>query len=77
VTAVVPLAGLFDVDAERARLRKLIAEAEAEGARIETKLANEQFRAKAPEKVVAAEEERLAAVQTRLDGLRASVAELG
>ncbi len=76
VTAVVPLAGLFDTDAERARLQKLIADAEAEAGRIEAKLANEQFRSKAPANIVATEEERLAAVRTRLDGLRASLAEL-
>jgi valyl-tRNA synthetase len=77
VTAVVPLAGLFDVEAERARLGKQIADAEAEAARIEAKLSNEQFRAKAPEKIIATEQERLAAVQARLDGLRASMRELG
>jgi valyl-tRNA synthetase len=77
ITAVVPLAGLFDVDAERARLGKLIADAEAEAARIDAKLSNEQFRSKAPEKIVATEQERLAAVRTRLDGLRAGLAELG
>jgi valyl-tRNA synthetase len=77
VTAVVPLAGLFDTAAERTRLGKLIADAEAEAGRIDAKLSNEQFRAKAPEKVVAAEEERLTAVRARLDGLRAGLAELG
>ncbi|MHB8683207.1 MAG: valine--tRNA ligase [Dehalococcoidia bacterium] len=77
VTAVVPLSGLFDVAAERARLEKQVAEAEAEATRIAAKLENEQFRAKAPERVVATEQERLAAVQARLEGLRASIAELG
>ena len=77
VTAVVPLAGLFDIEAERARLQKQIAEAEAEAGRIEAKLSNEGFRAKAPAKVIAAEEERRAAIHTRLDGLRQSLAELG
>jgi valyl-tRNA synthetase len=77
VTAVVPLTGLFDVAAERARLEKQIAEAEAEAGRIETKLSNEQFRSKAPAKIIATEEERLAAVRARLDGLRAGIAELG
>jgi valyl-tRNA synthetase len=77
VTAVVPLTGLFDVAAERARLQKQIAEAEAEAGRIEAKLSNEQFRSKAPEKIIATEEERLAAVRARLDGLRAGLAELG
>jgi valyl-tRNA synthetase len=77
VTAVVPLAGLFDVEAERARLQKLIADAEADAGRIEAKLSNEQFRAKAPANIVATEEERLAAVRQRLDGLRGSLGELG
>jgi len=77
VTAVVPLAGLFDVEAERARLLKLIGDAEADAARLEGKLSNEQFRAKAPERVIATEEERLASVRTRLEGLRSGLAELG
>jgi valyl-tRNA synthetase len=77
VTAVVPLAGLFDIDAERSRLQKQIDEATAEAARIEAKLANEGFRAKAPAHIIAAEEERLAAVRQRLAALKASMAELG
>ncbi|HEX5478165.1 MAG TPA: valine--tRNA ligase [Dehalococcoidia bacterium] len=77
VTAVVPLAGLFDLEAERARLEKQIIDAEAEARRIDEKLSNEQFRAKAPERIIATEQERLSAVQSRLEGLRASLAELG
>src|SRR5581483_6877290 len=73
-TAVVPLAGLFDLDAERARLAKLIADAEAELARIDAKLNNDAFRSKAPPQIVAAEQERRAVAQTRLDALRASLA---
>jgi valyl-tRNA synthetase len=76
VSAVVPLAGLFDVAAERARLEKQVADALAEEARIDAKLSNEQFRARAPERVIAIEEERRAAVEARLEGLRASLAEL-
>jgi valyl-tRNA synthetase len=77
VTAVVPLAGLFDVDAERTRLQKQIDDATAEAGRIEAKLGNEGFRSKAPAKIIAAEEERLAAVRARIEGLRGSMAELG
>jgi valyl-tRNA synthetase len=76
VTAVVPLAGLFDVAVERARIEKQIAEAEAEAGRIDAKLSNEGFRAKAPEKIITAEQERLAALRTRLEGLRASLTEI-
>ncbi len=75
-TAVVPLAGLFDTAVERTRLQKQIADAEAELGRIEAKLTNEGFRSKAPEKVIAAEEERLAGLKSRLEGLRVTLAEL-
>lgn len=74
---VLPMAGLFDLDAERTRLQKQIAEAEGEVTRLEAKLGNDQFRARAPEQVVAKEEERLATARTRLEGLRQSLAEVG
>jgi valyl-tRNA synthetase len=73
---VLPLAGLIDVEAERARLSKQLAEAEAEVKRLEGKLANAAFREKAPAAVVAKEEERLAAARARLEGLRQRLAEL-
>jgi valyl-tRNA synthetase len=74
---VVPLAGLLDVGAERARLEKEIAETEQYLQRVEAKLSNEQFRSKAPASVVAAEEERRASAHTRIEGLRRALAELG
>jgi valyl-tRNA synthetase len=73
---VLPMAGLFDLDAERARLAKQIGEAENELRRLEGKLANEQFRSRAPAEVVAKEEERLATAGTRLRGLEESLAEI-
>ena len=72
-----PMAGLFDLDAERARLAKQVTEAEGEVERQAAKLSNEQFRSRAPADVVAKEEERLAVARGRLDGLRASLAEIG
>jgi len=72
-----PLAGLLDVDASRARLAKEIAEAEAYVKRLEGKLANEQFRARAPSEVVAAEAERLGTARVRLEGLRRALGEVG
>jgi valyl-tRNA synthetase len=74
---VVPLAGLLDTSAERARLEKEIAETEGYVARLNGKLSNEQFRSRAPAEVVAGEEERLAVAQTKLDGLRRALGELG
>lgn len=71
-----PMAGLFDLDVERARLAKQLTEAEGEVERQAAKLSNEQFRSRAPAEVIAKEEERLATARGRLDGLRASLAEL-
>ncbi|MCI0815365.1 MAG: hypothetical protein J4N71_09860, partial [Chloroflexi bacterium] len=74
---VVPLAGLIDTDAERAKLSKQMTEAEGEIKRLEGKLANEKFRSRAPADVVAKEQERLAAAESRAEGLRGRLAELG
>ncbi len=72
-----PMAGLFDLEAERERISKQIAEAEGEVAGIEKKLSNEQFTSKAPAEVVQRERDRLETAQSRLAGLRHSLAELG
>jgi valyl-tRNA synthetase len=74
---VLPMAGLFDLDAERARLAKQRAEAAAEVARLEAKLGDAQFRGRAPAAVVAKEEERLATARARVVGLEQSLAEVG
>jgi len=72
----VPSTALIDVEAERARLRRQAEEAEADVRRLEAKLANEQFRTRAPAVVVGREEEKLAAARARLEGLRARLEEL-
>jgi valyl-tRNA synthetase len=74
---VLPLAGMLDVDAERARLRGQATQAEAEVQRLEAKLANDQFRSRAPQEVVAKEEGKLSAARARLEGLQARLGELG
>ncbi|XMR30877.1 hypothetical protein ACLK1W_22395 [Escherichia coli] len=53
------MAGLIDKDAELARLAKEVAKLVGECARIEGKLGNEAFVAKAPEAVIAKEREKL------------------
>jgi valyl-tRNA synthetase len=60
---MVPLAGLIDVAAERARLAKEVEKKSQELSRIEAKLANENFVAKAPQAVV--EKERAKAGDAR------------
>ena len=74
---VLPMAGLFDRDAERGRLKRQIEDARAEVARLELKLANEQFRTRAPAAIVQQEQERLDTARGRLEGLGESLAELG
>jgi len=74
---VLPLAGLLDLEAERSRLSKQRAEAEAEVQRLASKVGNQGFRQKAPADVVAREQERLAAARARLEGLGQRLAELG
>ena len=73
---VLPMAGLFDVEAERQRLGKQLDASEAEMQRLQTRLADEQFVARAPAQVVDHEREKLAAAKARSDGLRARLAEL-
>jgi valyl-tRNA synthetase len=65
VTVRLDTAGVIDVAAERARLQKDLAAARKEIDQAEGKLGNEQFRSKAPEKVVAKTQARL--TQARAD----------
>jgi valyl-tRNA synthetase len=77
VEAFIPLAGLVDIDAERPRLEKAIAELESSIAKSEAKLGNPSFRERAPSDVVAQEEERLAELRGEADKQRSQLADLG
>jgi valyl-tRNA synthetase len=66
-----------DVAAERARLEKELAEAEAHLERLERQLGNAAFRAKAPAHVVQGMEQTAAETRERVEGLRARLAALG
>ncbi|HJM76478.1 MAG TPA: valine--tRNA ligase [Dehalococcoidia bacterium] len=74
---VLPMAGLFDADAERERLGKQIEEAKADVERIGKKLGNRQFVSRAPDNVVQTERDRLATAEGRLAGLEQSLTEIG
>jgi valyl-tRNA synthetase len=73
---ILPMAGLFDADAERAKLDKDLAQARADVARLKDQLANEKFTSSAPPAVVAQARERLGAAQSQLAGLQSRLAEL-
>jgi valyl-tRNA synthetase len=64
VTAL-PLKGLIDLTAERARLAKEMAKCDADIARVEAKLGNPNFVARAPEEVVEEEKEKREEAQMR------------
>jgi valyl-tRNA synthetase len=61
-----PLGGIVDLTAERARLDKEINKVRLEIAKVEAKLGNEDFLARAPDDVIAEHEERREAFQERL-----------
>jgi valyl-tRNA synthetase len=63
--AALPLKGVIDVAAERTRLDKEIAKADADIKRAESKLANEKFVANAAEEVVEEEREKREAALAR------------
>src|SRR5262249_10578298 len=62
-TAALPLAGVIDMDAERARLSREMDKCATEIRKIDAKLANASFLAKAPPEVVEENRERRAAFE--------------
>ncbi|WP_375567356.1 valine--tRNA ligase [Oceaniradius stylonematis] len=75
-TVCLPLGGLIDIEAEKARLQKAIAKARDEIARLDKKLANEKFVANAKPEVVEAERDKLAEAKPALEKLEAALARI-
>ena len=75
-TVVIPLAGLIDLAAERARLQKERGKAVAEAEKVQAKLANPDFVARAKEEVVEENRDRLAAARTEIARLDAALARI-
>ena len=75
-TLLLPIADVIDLAQERARLTKDVAKADGEIAKIDKKLSNEAFMAKAPEEVVEENRERRAEEQQKRDKLAAALARL-
>jgi valyl-tRNA synthetase len=70
IEVYLPLEGLIDLDAERAKLEKQLKKLEGELKRINGKLSNEKFVSKAPEHIIAKEKEKQNEVQTKVDKTR-------
>ena len=75
-TVVLPLAGLIDLDAERARLGRDRARALADADKVERKLANADFVQRAKPEVVEENRERLAAAVAEAARLAAALARI-
>jgi valyl-tRNA synthetase len=76
VSVALPLAGVIDLEAERARLDKEQLKATSEIEKIEAKLSNEEFLKRAPEEVVEEQRERLEELNNRKNQLQEAMARL-
>ncbi len=77
ITVVLPLEGLIDIAAERARLAKERDKLAAEANKTRQKLQNADFVRRAPEEVVAENRERLQAALSEIERLRSALDRLG
>ncbi len=75
--AALPLEGIVDLAAEVARLRKEKAKAEGEIKKVDAKLANADFVARAPEEIIEENRERREAETVRLTKIDEALARLG
>ncbi len=75
-TFALPLSGIIDLDVERARLEREVAKEDGEIVKIDKKLANEQFVAKAKPEVIDEQHTRRAEAVARRDRLLAALARL-
>ncbi|MGE0480774.1 MAG: valine--tRNA ligase [Phycisphaerae bacterium] len=73
----VPAAGLVDLELERRRLQKELAELAAHADRIENKLANQDFVARAPAAVVEQERAKLVEARERLGLIETNLRDVG
>ena len=69
-TLILPLEGIVDLEKERARLTKEVEKLSGEIKKIDAKLSNEQFVAKAPEEVIEEQRDRRKAAEQARDKLQ-------
>ncbi len=76
-TVALPVGEVIDIMQEKARLEKEIGKEQGEMAKVDKKLSNEGFLAKAPQSVVEENKERLATHNARIEQLQSALARLG
>ena len=76
-TLFLPLDGLIDVEAERARIGKEVAKVESELEKVTAKLADEKFTSKVPQKVLDEHQQRKTDWQEKLAKLKEMMTALG
>jgi len=76
-TLYLPLDGLIDVEAERARIGKEVAKVESELEKVTAKLADEEFTSKVPQKVLDEHQQRKTDWQEKLAKLKEMMSALG
>ena len=67
---VIPMASMFDVEAERKRLEKDLEQTQAEARRLEARLKDKAFLTKAPAAVVEKEKYKLYTLNEKLEKLK-------
>ena len=77
MTYAIPLEGLVDKDAERARLTKEIEKLQAEIEKVDKKLSNPNFADKAPPAVVQQQHDRKAGFTDEVAKLQTALGNLG
>jgi valyl-tRNA synthetase len=75
--SALPLAGIIDIAAETSRLSKEIEKIVQEVAKIDAKLGNADFMARAPEEIVEEQHERRADFTERMAKLKEALSRLG
>ncbi|UCH75695.1 MAG: class I tRNA ligase family protein, partial [Rhodospirillales bacterium] len=75
-TVALPVGDVIDIGQEKARLEKEIGRLDGEIAKIEKKLANQQFLAKAPQAVIDEQKDRRTDHAVRRDAVEAALAQL-
>jgi len=76
-TAALPLAGIIDVAAEATRLKKELAKATDDIAKVDAKLGNPDFLSRAKEEVIDEQRERREIADARATKIRDALTQLG